>query len=47
MIFPTKSYFFAIPVVAALVPTEGNKIMMAGLSNVLLDRTQPKVGRSH
>lgn len=42
MIFPTKSNFIAPPAAAAVVPTEGSKIMMAGLSNVLLDRSHPR-----
>lgn len=44
MIFPTKSNLLAPPVAGALVPTEGNTIMMAWLSNVLLDRTHTKAG---
>lgn len=43
MIFPTKGNSLALPVVAVLVPIEGSKIMMAGLSNVLLDRTHSRV----
>lgn len=53
MILPTESDFLAplaaaalLPAplaAAALLPTEGNKIMMTGLSNVLLDRTHPRM----
>lgn len=43
MILPTESDFLAPLAAAALVPTEGNKIMMTELSSVLLDRTHARV----
>lgn len=43
MDFPVKSKCLGPPDTAALVPTEGNNVMMAGVSNVLLARTHTRV----